>query len=100
MPRVHEKSDDVFLSIVGRRLAELRVAANLTQAELGSAAGVSKSTIERLESGKSVQITSFLRYARALGALDQIESLILHELSSPKPKRPPSGRHRAKIGKG
>jgi transcriptional regulator with XRE-family HTH domain len=100
MPRIHEEADDLFLSVVGRRLAELRVAANITQAELCAAAGVSKSTIERLESGKSVQITSFLRYARALGALDQLESVILNELTSPKRKRAASGRHRAKIGYG
>jgi DNA-binding XRE family transcriptional regulator len=44
-------TDEAVLHELGGRLAGLRIEHNLTQAALAEQAGVSKRTIERLESG-------------------------------------------------
>jgi DNA-binding XRE family transcriptional regulator len=46
-------SDESLLKELGGRLAAARIVRNLTQAALAEQAGVSKRTVERLESGGS-----------------------------------------------
>jgi transcriptional regulator with XRE-family HTH domain len=70
-------TDYSLLQALGERLARLRVEQNLTQAALASQAGVSKRSIERLESGQAAaQLSGFLRVCRALGVLDRFELLL------------------------
>ena len=45
-------TEDEALRESGRRLAQIRLSRNLTQAELAQRAGVSKRTLERLEMGR------------------------------------------------
>lgn len=52
---------------VGEAIKQAREAQNLTQAELGEKMGVQKSQISRLESGKSITLSSMMRAFRALG---------------------------------
>ena len=47
-------SDGAVLEELGRRLEAIRLGRNQTQAQLARQAGVSKRTIERLESGAVV----------------------------------------------
>jgi len=68
-------TDEVLLGEVGARLAALRLERNLTQGELAEQAGVSKRTIERLESGAvAAQLSVLLRVSRVLGLLDGLEA--------------------------
>jgi putative transcriptional regulator len=71
-----QSTDQGILSELGERLARARLGRNLTQAELAAEAGVSKRTVERLESGESVQLTSLVRILRALDLADKIDILV------------------------
>ncbi len=77
-------TDARVLKLLGERLLGIRLAGNLTQAELAEQAGVSKRTVERLESGAvAIQLSGFVRICRALGLLDRLELLIPEPASSP-----------------
>lgn len=77
-------ADDVILEELGGRLAAARLARNLTQAGLAEEAGVSKRTIERLESGQvATQLSGFLRVCRVLGLLERFDTLIPEPTASP-----------------
>ena len=70
-------ADAELLRELGRRLTGARIAHNLTQAALAVEAGVSKRTVERLESGEvATQLSSFIRVCRVLGLIDGFESLV------------------------
>lgn len=68
-------SDQAALAELGRRIADARLARGMTQTQVAQAAGVSKSTVERLEDGGSTQLTNLIRCLRALGRLDGLERL-------------------------
>jgi transcriptional regulator with XRE-family HTH domain len=77
-------TDAVLLKELGRRLAEVRLARNLTQAALAAEAGVSTSTLARLESGAvGTQLSGLLRVCRTLGLLDRFELLFPEPLLGP-----------------
>lgn len=69
-------TDDSVLIELGKRLSKQRLEMNLTQAELSKKAGVSKRTLERLESGTSTQLSSFIRILRAMELLHRIDGFI------------------------
>lgn len=69
-------SDDAILAEIGDRAGAARISRDLTQAELARDAGISKRTVERLESGESVQLTSFVRVLRALDLLAGFDTLL------------------------
>ena len=52
---------------VGEAIKQAREAKKLTQAELGERMGVQRSQVCRLESGKSITLTSMMRVFKALG---------------------------------
>lgn len=75
---------EALLSELGGRLARVRLDRNLTQAELAEQAGISKRTVERLESGAAAtQLSGFVRVCRALGLLERFDALIPESLPSP-----------------
>ena len=87
-------TEDPALAEFGRRLVHRRLERNLTQAQLSREAGVSKRTIERIESGGSTQLSTLIRILRALELLDRFEKLIpapppspLEQLASEEPNR-------------
>jgi transcriptional regulator with XRE-family HTH domain len=70
-------SDTEVLQEVGWRLAQLRLAQNLTQAQLAEKADVAKRTIERLETGSvAPQLAGFIRICRALDLIERFELLL------------------------
>ena len=87
-------TDQAILSELGERLARSRLSGNLTQAELAAEAGVSKRTVERMESGESVQLTSFVRIVRALGLADKIDVLVPEPSLSPMEQLELKGKER------
>ena len=77
-------SDDSILRELGSRLSGTRLEQNLTQEALAEGAGVSKRTIERLESGEvATQLSGFLRVCRALGIVDRLDLLVPEPVPSP-----------------
>jgi transcriptional regulator with XRE-family HTH domain len=69
-------SDEEALADLGSRLARVRLDRNLTQATLAAEAGVSTSTVKRLEAGGSTQLTNLMRVLRALGLLANLAALV------------------------
>ena len=57
---------------LGRRLARIRLARNVTQETLSEEAGIGLRTLRRLESGASPTLDSFLRVAIALGLAEDL----------------------------
>ena len=87
--------DEAILGEMGRRLARVRLGKNLTQAQLAERAGVSKRTIERLESGEvAPQLTGFVRICRALGLVERLERVIPDDAPGPRENLGPQGRKR------
>lgn len=68
-------SSDIEAAIC-QRLEKIRVAKNVTQAQLAEEAGVSRRTITRMENGEGVSFDTFIRVARALGLAEHLASLL------------------------
>src|ERR1700761_9575985 len=78
-----ELSDSAILTELGRRLERRRIDANLTQAQLAEQAGISKRTLERMESGFGIEFVMLIRVLRALGDVGGLETLIPELPQSP-----------------
>jgi transcriptional regulator with XRE-family HTH domain len=70
-----EPSELALLADLGQRLAQARLDRNQTQEELAQSAAVSKRTVERLETGASVQLSNLVRVLKALGLASNLEQL-------------------------
>ncbi len=68
-------SDEAILAELGERIARVRIDRQLTQAQVAAQAGVSKRTLERIESGASAQMSSFIRILRVLELLSRLEQM-------------------------
>ena len=93
--------DEATLAELGRRLAQLRIDMNLTQAELARKAGVGKRTLERLEAGETTQTRTLVRILRELDLLGRLDILLPEPGARPRiavkeggllPKRAPKKR--------
>jgi transcriptional regulator with XRE-family HTH domain len=90
-----ELSDEAVLREIGSRLATVRLAQNLTQAALADEAGLSKRTVERLESGEvAARLSGLVRVCRALDMVDRLEALVPSPTVSPVEQLKLAGRHR------
>ncbi len=88
-------TDEAILQELGTRLTAERLRQNLTQAALAEEAGVSKRTVERLESGKvAAQLSGFIRVCRALGLVERFEMLVPQPTISPMTQLKLRGRQR------
>ena len=76
-------SDETILSEIGQRLARRRLDLQLTQADIAKQAGVSKRSVERLESGATVKMSIFIRILRVLNLLPGLDNILPQEASSP-----------------
>ncbi len=88
-------SDEAILRELGSRLVAARLLRNQTQANLAEEAGVSKRTVERLESGEvAARLSGFVRVFRALGMAERLETLIPPPAVSPVEQLKLAGRQR------
>lgn len=88
-------TDESILRELGARLTGARLGHNLTQAALAEQSGVSKRTVERLESGEvATQLSGFLRVCRALGLLERLEAIVPVPAASPMEQLKLQGRKR------
>ena len=93
-------TDEGVLKELGARLAARRLAQNLTQGGLAEEAGVSKRTIERLESGEvAARLSGLVRVCRVLGLLDRLEALVPPAGPGPVEQLKLAGRARKRASK-
>jgi transcriptional regulator with XRE-family HTH domain len=76
-------TDAAVLAELGLRIARHRLERNWTQADLAREAGVGQATVQRVEGGRSVQMTSMLRVLRTLGLLEGIDAAIPESVRLP-----------------
>jgi transcriptional regulator with XRE-family HTH domain len=76
-------TDDAVLDELGRRLVRQRVQRNITQAEMAEQAGIGRATLQRLERGESVQMTSMIKLLRALGLLSALDAAVPESIDLP-----------------
>jgi transcriptional regulator with XRE-family HTH domain len=88
-------SDEAVLRELGSRLASARLARNLTQASLAEQAGVSKRTVERIESGEgAARLSGLVRILRALELADRLDAVVPEPTRSPVEQLKQEGRRR------
>ena len=84
MKLAKQVTDQAVLKELGERLARVRLEHNLTQTQLATQAGVSKSTVQRLESGSvATQLSGFIRVCRVLDFIERFDLLIPEPVPSP-----------------
>jgi len=76
-------TDDAVLAEIGHRISSRRVEFNMTQAALAKKAGMSKKTVENVESGASGQMSTIIRIFRVLDLLENVNRMIPE--TGPKP---------------
>jgi transcriptional regulator with XRE-family HTH domain len=90
-----QATDEAILSELGGRLAKARLERNLTQAQLAAQAGVSKNTVQRLESGSvATQLSGFIRVCRGLEVIERFDLLVPEPIPSPVEQLKLQGRKR------
>jgi len=89
--------DDIVLGELGARIARARLEGNLTQAQLAIKAGISKRTLERMETGGATQLVNLVRVSRALGLVERFELLIPEPVASPVAQLKLRGKERKRI---
>ena len=69
-------ASDQIEAALCKRLENIRLSRNITQAQLAKEAGVSPRTIGRLEKGQGVSLDTFIRVMTALGVQQNLETLL------------------------
>lgn len=77
------KSDIEILEEIGRRIQTTRLERNVLQKDLAAWAGVSLTTLQRLEGGKSINTMYLVKILRALDMLEKLGLLFSEPLPSP-----------------
>lgn len=77
-----DAADAVIIEELGERLARHRLNRNLTRESLAEQSGISRSTLARLEGGRSTSVQNLVRVLRALNLVANLEALV--------PELPPS----------
>jgi transcriptional regulator with XRE-family HTH domain len=92
-------TDPVVLSEVGRRLAQLRLNQNLSQAALAEKAGITRLTVHNIESGSNANFTNIIRFMRGLGILGNLDAIIPELAPSPIQQADAAMARRKRAGK-
>lgn len=88
-----DENNEFILRELGQRIKEIRIRRSMTQKELARNAGVSFSTVVRIENGEGVNIENLMKIMRILELLKNFNILIPEQLPTPeelfkdKPKR-------------
>lgn len=83
MDDIYMLSDAIILCRIGNHLKKVRLRQNITQQSLADAAGLSLSSLKKMEKGDIKSFDSFLRVLRTLGKLDVLQTLVDEEQLSP-----------------
>lgn len=68
----------------GDRVKDIRIRRNMTQKDLAENAGVSFSTVVRIERGESVNLDNFMRVMRVFDLLGNFDLLIPEQVLTPE----------------
>lgn len=93
-------TDDAVLAEIGSRVERTRLERNWTQRHLAEQAGISTSTLKRLESGGGSALVNLIRVMRALGLIEELERAIPVPAPSPIERLKLSGRERRRASGG
>lgn len=70
-------SDEAMLGLIGSRLADLRLAQDLTQSQVAKEAGIGIRTLQRMEGGEvATRLSGFVGVCRVLGIAGRFEMLL------------------------
>jgi transcriptional regulator with XRE-family HTH domain len=69
-------TSDQAITLIGESLARVRLSRNLPQATLAKEAGISLSTLKRLEHGNNPTLDSLVRVMAALGISENLSLLV------------------------
>ena len=83
MDDIYMLADALILHRIGHHLKTARLKQNITQQSLADAAGVSLSSLKKIEKGEIGSFDSLLRVLRTLGKLDVLLPLVDEEQLSP-----------------
>jgi len=83
--RFHEEmNDNTMLGLIGSRLADLRLAQDLTQSQVAKEAGIGLRTLQRMEAGEvASRLSGFVGVCRVLGIEGRFEMLLPERPVSP-----------------
>ncbi len=70
------ENNEYIMKELGKRIQDVRIAMSITQKTLAVRAGVSPSTMERIENGENVKVENVLNVMRALSLLQNVNILI------------------------
>jgi transcriptional regulator with XRE-family HTH domain len=76
-------SDPAIRSEIGKRLKEYRIRKNYTQTELAIKAGISVLSVQNLEKGSPISLSTFISVLRILNLLENLGALIPEPPVSP-----------------
>ncbi|MBI9051527.1 MAG: helix-turn-helix transcriptional regulator [Anaerolineaceae bacterium] len=65
-----------IIEALSKRIENIRLMRNMTQAQVASSAGISLRTLGRLEKGQDVSLDTFLRVLIALGIQSNLQTLL------------------------
>lgn len=82
---------------LGIRLEAYRISRGIKQADLAARAGISRSTLMRLEAGTSGTIDSLARVLQALDLTDRLADLVPDAALSPLDPMSETGQHRMRV---
>ena len=79
----HAPSNAIEVEL-GKRLDQIRLHQNVTQAQLAYEAGVSRNTVARLgKEDAGISLDSFIRIIQGLGLTDSLQNMLLQPAISP-----------------
>jgi len=78
------KSNHEILEDLGARIKNIRLLQNITQAKMSEHVGLSLGSLKKMEAGKDVSLTTFLKCLRFFDYLNEFENLLPEDLASPK----------------
>ena len=79
----YSMSDPAIITELGKRLKEYRIDKNYTQAELAEKAGISVLSVQNLEKGSPVSLSTLIPLFRQLNLLGNLDHLIPEPPISP-----------------
>ena len=83
MEDIYALSDVQIQTKIGEKIKATRLKQNITQESLAESALISRSSVQKVESGEIKSFDTFLRILRTLGMLDEIHNLCKEEELSP-----------------
>ena len=83
MEDIYALSDVQIQKKIGEKIKATRLKQNITQDSLAESASISRSSVQKVESGEIKSFDTFLRILRTLGMLDELHHLCKEEELSP-----------------